>query len=109
MPRFRAPQLAENLALMERFRMIAEEAGVTPAQLALGWLLARKPWIVPIPGTRSTAHFDDNFAAASRGIGAAAIAAADALFPPNALSGPRYNAFAQSQIDTETLPGEALA
>jgi aryl-alcohol dehydrogenase-like predicted oxidoreductase len=109
MPRFRAPQLAENLALVERFTTIAAAAGLTPAQLALGWLLSRKPWLVPIPGTRSTAHFDDNFAAASLSIDPGAIAAADALFPPNALKGPRYNAFAQSQIDTELLPGEELA
>ena len=109
MPRFRAPQLAENLELMTRFAAIAKEAGVTPAQLALGWLLAQKPWIVPIPGTRSIAHFDDDFSAASIAIDQDAIAAADALFPPNALKGPRYNAFAQSQIDTELLPDEELA
>jgi aryl-alcohol dehydrogenase-like predicted oxidoreductase len=109
MPRFREPQLAENLPLMERFAAIADGAGVTPAQLALGWLLAQKPWIVPIPGTRSIAHFDDDFAAASVTIDPGTIAAADALFPPNALKGPRYNAFAQSQIDTELLPDEELA
>ncbi|WP_404713099.1 aldo/keto reductase [Sphingomonas sp. MMS24-J13] len=109
MPRFREPQLAENLPLMTRFAAIADGAGVTPAQLALGWLLAQKPWIVPIPGTRSIAHFDDDFAAASVKIDRDAIAAADALFPPNALKGPRYNAFAQSQIDTELLPDEELA
>jgi aryl-alcohol dehydrogenase-like predicted oxidoreductase len=38
---------------------------VTPAQLALAWLLARKPWIVPIPGTRRASHLDENVAAAS--------------------------------------------
>lgn len=109
MPRFREPQLAENLSLMARFGAIADGAGVSPAQLALGWLLAQRPWIVPIPGTRSIAHFDDDFAAASLAIDPGAIAAADALFPPNALRGPRYNAFAQSQIDTELLPDEELA
>ena len=109
MPRFRDPQLAGNLALVDRFKAIAEGARVTPAQLALGWLLARKPYIIPIPGTRSIAHFDDDFAAASLTIDSGSIAAADALFPANALEGARYSAFAQSQIDTETLPGEALA
>jgi aryl-alcohol dehydrogenase-like predicted oxidoreductase len=109
MPRFRDPQLAENLALVGRFAKIAEEAGVTPAQLALGWLLARRPHIVPIPGTRSITHFDDNFAAASMTIASDAIVAADALFPANAMKGSRYNAFAQSQIDTELLADEELA
>lgn len=109
MPRFREPRLARNLDLVARFAAIAAAADLTPAQLALGWLLSRRPWIVPIPGTRSLHHFDDDFAAASRSIDPGAIAAADALFPPNALDGPRYNAFAQSQIDTELLPEEELA
>ena len=109
MPRFRQPRLAENLALVERFRTLAEEAGCTPPQLALAWALVREPWIVPIPGTRSIAHLDENLAAAALAIDQGLIAAADALFPPNALSGPRYPAAAQKQIDTELLPNEELA
>ena len=109
MPRFRDPRLAENLRLVERFRTLADEAGCTPAQLALAWLLAKDDRIVPIPGTRSIAHLEENLAAGRLSVDPSLIAAADALFPPNALTGPRYSTAAQSQIDTELLPDEELA
>jgi len=95
--------------LYARFAKLAGEAGVTPAQLSLAWLLSRGPDVIPIPGTRSIAHLDENLAAASLTVDKDILAAADAMFPANALRAPRYNAFAQSQIDTETLPGEELA
>ena len=106
MPRFRAPRLAANLALYARFATLAAEAGCTPAQLALAWLLTRARFIVPIPGTRRIAHLDEDLAAARLALDPALIDAADALFPPNALDGPRYSAQMQAQIDTEFLPGE---
>ncbi|WP_288408723.1 aldo/keto reductase [uncultured Sphingomonas sp.] len=109
MPRFVEPLLSHNLAIVDAFDRIAAEGGITPAQLALGWLLARAPHIVPIPGTRSIAHLEENVAAATLTLPDAALAAVDALLPPNALSGPRYAAAAQAQIDTELLPDEPLA
>lgn len=109
MPRFVEPLLSRNLAIVDAFDRIAAEGGITPAQLALGWLLARAPHIVPIPGTRSIAHLEENVAAATLTLPDAALAAVDALLPPNALSGPRYAAAAQAQIDTELLPDEPLA
>ena len=109
MPRFVEPQLSRNLAVVDAYDRIAAEAGITPAQLALGWLLARAPHIVPIPGTRSIAHLEENVAAATRAIAPDVLAAVDALLPPNALRGARYAAAAQAQIDTELLAGEELA
>lgn len=109
MPRFVEPLLSRNLAIVDGFDRIAADGGVTPAQLALGWLLARAQHIVPIPGTRSIAHLEENTAAATLILPDAALAAVDALLPPNALSGPRYAAAAQAQIDTELLPDEPLA
>jgi len=109
MPRFREPRLAGNLQLVARFRSLADRAGCTPAQLALGWLLAQRPFIIPIPGTRSIAHLDDDLGAATRAIDPTILAEADALFPPNALAGSRYPKAAQAQIDTELLPDEELA
>lgn len=109
MPRFVEPQLSRNLGLVDVYDRIAAEAGITPAQLSLGWLLARAPHIVPIPGTRSIAHLEENVVAASLTISPATLAAVDALFPPNALAGARYAAAAQAQIDTELLPDEPLA
>ncbi len=108
MPRFVEPLLSRNLAIIDAFDRIAAECGVTPAQLALGWMLARAPHIVPIPGTRSIAHLEENVAAATITLPDTALAAVDALLPANALSGPRYPAAAQAQIDTELLPDEPL-
>lgn len=57
--------LAANMALVEAMRTWAQRKNVRPAQLALAWLLAQKPFIVPIPGTTKTAHLDENIAAAA--------------------------------------------
>jgi aryl-alcohol dehydrogenase-like predicted oxidoreductase len=63
-PRFTPEALAANLALVELLKGIAERKQVTPAQIALAWLLAQKPWIVPIPGTRKVERLDENLGAA---------------------------------------------
>jgi aryl-alcohol dehydrogenase-like predicted oxidoreductase len=64
-PRF-APEVRKaNLALVEQIAKIAEAKGATPAQLALAWLLAQKPWIVPIPGTTKLHRFEENLGAAA--------------------------------------------
>lgn len=108
MPRFVEPQLSRNLSIVERFDVLARDAGLTPAQLSLAWLLAQAPHIVPIPGTRSIAHLEENVAAATATLDAGLLAAIDALLPPNRLVGARYPAAAQAQIDTELLPDEPL-
>jgi aryl-alcohol dehydrogenase-like predicted oxidoreductase len=64
-PRFAPEALKANQALVDRLRDIAERKGATPAQIALAWLLAKKPWIVPIPGTRKVERLDENVAAAA--------------------------------------------
>ncbi|MGP0730900.1 aldo/keto reductase, partial [Escherichia coli] len=63
LPRFDEANLAANLKLVDRLRAIADEKGVTAAQLALAWVLAQGEDIVPIPGSRKIAHLDDNIAA----------------------------------------------
>lgn len=62
-PRFTPDAREANLALVERVKRVAERLGATPGQIALAWLLAQKPWIVPIPGTRRLARLDENLAA----------------------------------------------
>ncbi|MEO6248299.1 MAG: aldo/keto reductase [Sphingomicrobium sp.] len=109
MPRFVGLQLGANVALADRFDALAGEVGCTPAQLALGWLLARAPHIVPIPGTRRIAHLEENLAAANLIIAPEIMAKIDAIFPPGALHGARYAAAMQAQIDTETFADEELA
>jgi len=63
-PRFAEKNLAANQALVQLLQRLADRQGVTPAQLALAWLLAQKPWIVPIPGTTKLHRLEENLAAA---------------------------------------------
>lgn len=63
-PRFQAENLRTNKALVAALMQIAESKGVTPAQIALAWLLAQKPWIVPIPGTTKFHRLEENLGAA---------------------------------------------
>jgi aryl-alcohol dehydrogenase-like predicted oxidoreductase len=106
MPRFQGENFAANLRLLERFEALAAEAGCTPAQLCLAWLLQTDPTIVPIPGTTSPAHMDENAAAAGVRLSAEVMAKVDELVNPRTVAGPRYSAALQTNIDTETLPGE---
>ena len=64
-PRFTPEAREANRALVDQLGRIAERKGATPAQLALAWLLSRKPWIVPIPGTTKMDRLEENLAAAS--------------------------------------------
>jgi aryl-alcohol dehydrogenase-like predicted oxidoreductase len=63
-PRFTPEAREANRALVDLLTRIADEKGATPAQIALAWLLAQKPWIVPIPGTTKVARLDENLGAA---------------------------------------------
>ncbi|MCJ2130999.1 aldo/keto reductase [Methylobacterium sp. E-045] len=63
-PRFTPEAMSANQALVDLLRRIAEAKGATPAQIALGWLLARRPFIVPIPGTRRLDRVEENLGAA---------------------------------------------
>ena len=63
-PRFAADARAANLALVDLLKRIAEMKHATPAQIALAWLLAQKPWIVPIPGTRRVERLEENLGSA---------------------------------------------
>jgi aryl-alcohol dehydrogenase-like predicted oxidoreductase len=63
-PRFTPEALEANFKLVDFLRDFAASKCATPARIALAWLLARKPWIVPIPGGTTAAHLDDNLPAA---------------------------------------------
>ena len=65
LPRFSPENRATNQALVERIAAIAAEKRATPAQIALGWLLAQRPWIVPIPGTTKLVRLQENIRAAA--------------------------------------------
>ena len=63
-PRFTPEARKANLAFVDMLRRMAERKKTTPARIALAWLLAQKPWIVPIPGTRKLERLDENLGAA---------------------------------------------
>lgn len=109
LPRFTGDNLVHNLALFDRFKALAAEAGATPAQLAIGWVLSRNEKVVALPGTRSAAHLNEDIAAATMTFGADILAAVEAIFTPGAVRGARYPANLQAQIDTELLPEEIEA
>jgi aryl-alcohol dehydrogenase-like predicted oxidoreductase len=64
-PRFAPDALRPNVALVALLRDVAARRGVTPAQIALAWLLAQKPWIVPIPGTTKLYRLEENLGSAA--------------------------------------------
>ena len=65
LPRFTPEAMAKNQALVDLLKSVAAEKKATPAQVALAWLLARRPWIVPIPGTTKLPRLDENLGAAN--------------------------------------------
>lgn len=101
MPRFAAPHFERNRRLLQRYSEIALECGCTPAQLALAWLLQKAPHIHVIPGTTRTAHLAENVGALDVRLPAAAAAELEQLINQDTVSGPRYNAATQAEIDTE--------
>jgi aryl-alcohol dehydrogenase-like predicted oxidoreductase len=103
MPRFQPPHWQTNVALLPAYRALAAEAGYTAAQLALAWLLHKAPHIVPIPGTTSTAHLEKNVAAADLQLDAELLLRVEQVVNARTVSGPRYPASTQLEIDTEEL------
>jgi aryl-alcohol dehydrogenase-like predicted oxidoreductase len=89
-PRFTGDNLERNRALGERVRELAEEKGVTPAQLALAWVLSRGGDVVPIPGTKRRSYLEQNAAAADVVLSADELAELETAFPPGAAAGDRY-------------------
>lgn len=99
LPRFSGEALDHNLALVDRVTAVAERVGATPGQVALAWLLSRKPWIVPIPGTRRLERLDENLAAADLQLGADDLAELTAASDAADVQGDRYPAAMQAMID----------
>jgi len=101
MPRFQEPNFSKNVLWLQRVQEIAESLGVTPGQLSLAWLLKKKPYIYPIPGTRSISHLEENMAAADLSISDEVVNALDDLVNQSTVSGTRYPPATQAEIDTE--------
>ncbi|KJL19876.1 General stress protein 69 [Microbacterium azadirachtae] len=98
-PRFEAENLVANQALVDHVRALAEAKEATPGQVALAWLLAQHPWIVPIPGTRRTSRIRENAAATQLALSADERADLDALVRRLGVHGDRYNAQHMGYVD----------
>jgi pyridoxine 4-dehydrogenase len=98
-PRFSAENRAANQAIVDRLGRLAGEKRVTPAQLALAWVLAQNPWFVPIPGTTKLHRLDENIAAADIELSASDLASIDEAVSGVAIQGERYSPQQQARID----------
>ncbi|HEN3660111.1 TPA: aldo/keto reductase [Yersinia enterocolitica] len=88
--RFTSEALKENQGLIALIQDVAQQKGATPAQIALAWLLAKKPWIVPTPGTRQLDRLEENIAAANLELTAADLQQIDSAAAKVTLIGERY-------------------
>ena len=106
MPRFEPANYARNLALLPGYRALAEEAGCTPAQLALAWLLHQGDDVIPIPGTTSLEHLREDLAAADVKLDADLLARVGAHINHDTVAGNRYNQQSRNEVDTEEYPDD---
>jgi aryl-alcohol dehydrogenase-like predicted oxidoreductase len=98
-PRFQEEHFARNLELLERLERLAARKGCKPSQLALAWLLAQGPDIVPIPGTKRRSYLEENAAALDVELTADDLRELDAAFPRGAASGARYSETSMKLVD----------
>lgn len=104
MPRFAPDVYAANLKLLAGYAEVAREADCSMAQLALAWLLAKDENIIPIPGTTNPDHLAENAGAAKVTLTPEMVARLDELINERTVTGPRYPAAVQLEIDTEEFP-----
>jgi aryl-alcohol dehydrogenase-like predicted oxidoreductase len=104
MPRFEPANYAQNLKLLPGYEALAREAGCTPAQLALAWLLHKGQDIIPIPGTTSVEHLKEDLAAADARLDHGLIERLEEHINQRTVAGNRYSAQARTEVDTEEFP-----
>jgi aryl-alcohol dehydrogenase-like predicted oxidoreductase len=99
LPRFEQEALQANLALVDLITTVAERKGATVGQVALAWLLAQQPWIVPIPGTRRIERLEENLAATDLELSSDDLGELDAASASVQVQGARYPEAMQRMID----------
>jgi aryl-alcohol dehydrogenase-like predicted oxidoreductase len=97
-PRFEGDNLTANQALLDHVTALADARGTTPAQVALAWLLAQHPFIVPIPGTRRRERIDENAGATTIGLSADDVADLNTLVDQIGVAGNRYDEAGLSMV-----------
>jgi len=109
MPRFTHEAMAANGPVVELLSRVALQKGVMPGQVALAWLLARKPWIVPIPGTTQVGHLEENLRATDVELTAGDVQAIDAGFAAITVQGARSSEAVLALIDIGAKTGTSSA
>lgn len=104
MPRFQSPHFGRNRKLLDRFSRVAWEAGCTPAQLAIAWLLSKAPCVLPIVGTTSVDHLKEDLGASKVQLSASTLETVERLINADTVSGMRYAPETMVEIDTEETP-----
>ena len=99
LPRFEREALQANLALVDLITAFAERKQATPGQVALAWLLAQRPWITPIPGTRRLERLDENLGSANLELTPQDLADLDRASSSVKVQGDRYPEAMQRMID----------
>lgn len=90
MPRFQGENFYKNLELVEKIKVMADEKGCTPSQLAIAWVLAQGDDIITIPGTKRVKYLEENIAAENINLSADELQTINAIMPPGVVSGQRY-------------------
>jgi len=98
-PRFFPASIAANLPIVEFLAEFAKDKNSTPAQISIAWLLAQKPWIVPIPGTRNMNHLDENLAAVDVQLTPADLRVIETALSKIKVHGGRMNEEQMRQVD----------
>ena len=98
-PRYQGANFDANMQAAATVRALAARRNVTPAQVALAWLLHKGDDIVPIPGTKRRRYLEENVAAAQLALAAAEMRLLDAAMPPEKIAGPRYGERQMAQVD----------
>lgn len=103
MPRFEPANHERNLKLLPAYKALAREAGCTPAQLALAWLLHKRDFIVPIPGTTRVDHLQEDLAAGDVKLEPGLLQRLEALVNEKTVAGNRYSEQSNREVDAETF------
>ncbi|HTN51881.1 MAG TPA: aldo/keto reductase [Anaeromyxobacter sp.] len=98
-PRFQGENFGKNLALVGRIQQLAAERKVKPSQLALAWVMAQGKDVVPIPGTTTRAHLEENVAAAAIALSREELGRIEAVAPRGAAAGDRYPAAGMANVN----------
>jgi len=97
--RFSPENLAANKPVVDLLKRFAEKKKATPAEIALAWLLAQKPWIVPIPGTRNMDHLNENLGAIHVQLTPADLREIETEFSKVKVNGGRMNEMQMQAVD----------